>query len=577
MNNEENIDPKKILFVISNLFFFGILLFNRTWGVGITLFEIAHLLPFLWKKNKISPYIFMKAALAVFLSLLFWTRDNGTLHLLSFASMFAINITLFIETERGRILSATEFVTFTCSFPARFTLLSNALSKPLQHSQQLVLVVERRLRSEQLRRILIGICLSLPLLLILAGLFASADQTFEAYFVDFFQKITGFFAFWNRLPSLWDIFWWGTQFFFFYLYLCFILPIKTSVAIAKEWNAYLIEKAIIAGSVCTIFALFLLTQIKTTAGIVEGFRSGVLNPSTFVREGFGELFVATTIGFGIAHLLHHALKSHGGKLARASFWITVTLLTELVMVALIAGERVFLYQWEYGLTEARIWGIVSLLCLFSLLGTFFLELFRRIQEGLRLCVVLFTASFLILALGLLNIDMLISLTWPPRTSAGIDYQYIGRLSYDAVDTWEQQLVGLNGNTIQLCDLGEAIYNPYYPTVRAGDQPRSTYHPCDEQVRDLKPKFDLLNGIFIANKISWSNTDIISTHVTDINYTGYYFSYSCREHTTDMPDVRSLNTAAFHGKKILCAHIQDWSAFYTQYEKLRDTVEKTHRE
>src|SRR5258706_11299910 len=65
-----------IVAILYNFLFFYLFLFKRDWGMGVTFFEIAHLVPVFFTTNNKSKFFYAKIVLAVLLSFFFWTRAD---------------------------------------------------------------------------------------------------------------------------------------------------------------------------------------------------------------------------------------------------------------------------------------------------------------------------------------------------------------------------------------------------------------------------------------------------------------------------------------------------------------------
>ena len=285
--------------------------------------------------------------------------------------------------------------------------------------------------SETIQKIIGGLLLSLPALLVLVALFSSADKNFQEIFIAFFDKLA-LFLHWDWLKNLDQILTFIIQSGLFWLYLCLVFPYKDHIyEVPHAYIKHIVEEMTLGGVVAGVFALFIVTQFKSVNFILEGFTTGRINPGAFVREGFFQLLIACIIGLGVFHFLKRDLPRH---------LLTLFLLLEIFLVSLVAGERVWLYQYQFGFTHARIWGILFLSFLLILIFSLFLNLKNKIDNYQLWQASILSFSLLILLAGILNIDSLIANFRPPLIDGKVDTTYLAtRLSWDAADYWVNKL------------------------------------------------------------------------------------------------------------------------------------------
>lgn len=114
------------------------------------------------------------------------------------------------------------------------------------------------------------------------------------------------------------------------------------------------ERIIVLGSVCALFALFLVLQLSYLFGDPGAAAGSGMTYAEFARRGFGELTVVASLATLLVIVLDRlAEPGRGDGLAR---------LLALVLIALVqllldsAYRRVTLYEQAYGYTAARLYG-----------------------------------------------------------------------------------------------------------------------------------------------------------------------------------------------------------------------------
>src|SRR5258708_12663214 len=183
------------LAVAYNFFFFFIFLFRREWGFNITLFEIAHLVPIFFISNNKSKLFYIKPILAILTSFLFWTRADLFFQMLSILTIVGLNVIIFEEGRNGELVSAEYLFSFPLICLLKFSYYSCNFFKFLLSWQTKLKKFEGKLKSETLKRIIVALFLSVPVLLILIVLFSSSDPNFTNIFRELFSKIASFMYF----------------------------------------------------------------------------------------------------------------------------------------------------------------------------------------------------------------------------------------------------------------------------------------------------------------------------------------------------------------------------------------------
>lgn len=433
LKSEDRILPAHTLLFLSiyNFLIFSLFLFNRAWGIGLTLFEIAHVTPMLLMTKTKSKLFYIKILFAILASIFYWIRADDIIRTLSLITVIGLNIVIFQEATTGQIVSPSYLLRQLFIWIEKLVNYSVALV----NSRFVLLHETKKIQTARhpdlLKKVFTGVLISSPILLILILLFASADSNFENLFTALFDKIKFIFDFeWvKKLSWLWNLFY---EFVFFWLYLCLVFPYKESHAVLKSENfKSIVEKLTVGVLIAGIFAVFIITQFKTVSFILEGFSTGNLNPSLFVREGFFQLIISCLIGLGVFHFIKNEL---------AKNFITSLLLIEVFLVALTAGEKVWLYQYKFGLTQARVWGIFFLFFLFSIITALYLHLKNKISNNIKWQIFLLSFSSLVIIAGFMNIDKLIAIYRPPVVNEKVDVLYMARvLSWDAADLWVEGL------------------------------------------------------------------------------------------------------------------------------------------
>ncbi|MBI2599610.1 DUF4173 domain-containing protein, partial [Candidatus Daviesbacteria bacterium] len=200
------------------------------------------------------------------------------------------------------------------------------------------------------------------------------------------------------------------------------------------------ELIVITGSVLFLFAVFISVQFRYLfLGVEERELSQLgitsLTYSEYVRRGFFELLIASTISSGVivyALKYLHFLTDRQKPLVQI---FTAVCTVETGLILLSAVKRVALYADAHGLTRARVFGFVFLIWLAVLLTIFLIRVFKQWRKEKFFTSVLISTFLILLSVNLINIDGLIATKYRPTVNEEIDYYYLTNLSTDAVESW----------------------------------------------------------------------------------------------------------------------------------------------
>ncbi len=497
-----------VLTAVYNFLLFFLFLFNRSWGMGVTLFEIAHLVPVMVTTTNKSKAFYAKIILTVLISLFFWTRADSIIRALSLLTVIGLNLIIFQEARSGESISPSYLFKLPFIWLEKFIYYTQLTLQYLVSWHLKLSGLKKFVQSETIKKVIVGVVISMPIIFILIVLFSSADQNFQNIFVEFSKNIRLLLSpkWIENLNWLWVF---GVKSGLFWLYLCLVFPYKElDNKVSDGALKNIIEKLTVGTLVAGIFAVFIVTQFKTISFILDGFTSGQLNPSLFVREGFFQLLMSTIIGLGVFHVLKKDLAKH---------FLTLFLLIEIFLVSLVAGERVWLYQYQFGLTQARVWGIFFLSVLISVIVALFLNLRNILAEKTKWQTYILSFAFLVLCMGLINVDHLIATFRPPIVNNKVDIYYMARnLSWDGADLW---IKGLSD-------------------VKSGD---------------LEYKYNLVNNLryFIAYRENNGNS-----YNMDVG----------KICSLPEKDWLSVNISVLKNKKQICDNYPTWMDFKVEYER-----------
>lgn len=286
--------------------------------------------------------------------------------------------------------------------------------------------IRNRLDSGQVKPVLFGLGIGLPLVVVFTGLFASADAAFADLLT---QAFSGF-----DLPAL--------------LSHAVSVTVTAGVVIGI-WRFGLADRApkplgglgssgldrssaaTALGLLVALFAAFVGVQITYLFGGLSTLERTGLTYSEYARRGFFELVIVAALVLGVVLVFDWATHRGDSRRARLVDGLNATLVTLTLVVLASAGYRMSLYTSQFGLTELRLYtsvfmgwvGLVLVWTVFTVLR----NQRRRFALGAFLAAV-----SMIVGLNAVNPDAVIARANLTNESVELDAAYLAQLSNDAI-------------------------------------------------------------------------------------------------------------------------------------------------
>ncbi|RKP51649.1 DUF4173 domain-containing protein [Cohnella endophytica] len=298
-------------------------------------------------------------------------------------------------------------------------------------------------RKSALGKVLIGLCISVPLLIVVVNLLASADGVFQ-------RALSGFPDWWNGLSIgegvsrlLWILL--AGIAFFCYLW-GFVKPGRSSVKVDRtvtksvpEESQYVsmridpIIMATLLVSVNVVYVLFVVLQFSYLFGAWEGALPDGKTYAEYARSGFMELVAVSFINFAILII---ALLSRGAEDPARLRSLISKLLYLLVgcsgVMLYSAYSRLILYEEMYGYTYIRFLVHAFMIFLAILLIIAAIRIRTDVIPLAKCYIVIGLASYVFM--NYVGMDRVIAGNNIDRYREGgaIDPQYLSTLSADAM-------------------------------------------------------------------------------------------------------------------------------------------------
>lgn len=285
-------------------------------------------------------------------------------------------------------------------------------------------------------KVLLGLILTIPLLLVIVPLLASADDVFRS----FIEQIPNLFKNINIgqfIPRLLIV---TIVTCLVFSYLWSLLPSKsTSIPMIfkikiQSPGAFLdpITVTTLLVLIDALYVFFIAIQFSYLFGSLTDSLPHNLTYAQYARKGFFELVVVTLINLVILIGNLNYVNASEKKVAKAVKVLNTTLVISTFIMLLSAHFRMSLYEEAFGFTYLRILTHVFMGYLFVLFTLSLAKIWRQSVPLLKSFIVVSLITYTLL--NYINIDQLIAKNNIERYNQGnpIDISYLTTLSYDAV-------------------------------------------------------------------------------------------------------------------------------------------------
>lgn len=305
-------------------------------------------------------------------------------------------------------------------------------------------ISERAKNKEQnmiVRRIILGIVISIPCVLFLVMMLSSADMVFQNNFISFNRWISKLFDFLNIYKLVMGIF--AGLYLFGHLYSSFtkgdkkiINVINDKDNVANKIKGDVIVFNILLVSILIIYTIFIVIQFKYLFS--TGALPNDLNYSEYARRGFFELVFLSILNIALILLTTYLLKDkiyeEKNKWALLTKLMLIYLCVITVILLVSSYYRMSLYDSAYGFTRLRI--LVYIFLIFEAAGLIatFVYIIKHNFSILSVYAAIGLAFYL--TLNLVKIDEIIAKRNIDMYFNGqvetVDMDYLMTLSSDAV-------------------------------------------------------------------------------------------------------------------------------------------------
>lgn len=387
---------------------------NLGWGIIGVIFWIVIVksYPNIWKDK----YLKKMAIVWLILTLIMWTRNNVVVKVLSFLGWWWMAGTTIVLAKNENRLDGwwqviTTFLTGVAGFFGSFL------------EVILVLSQVKRVRGKWWKAI-VGVLLAIPALYVFGSLFYAADPIF----IMVVRSIHLEFKLDEKL--IFD----GIISIIFFASIFSLMRIsltkKIEIKVGRDMS---VEVGVAGGLVVLLFVFFGLLQIPylvISRGILE--QQGIML-SDYTRRGYGEMLTACLMGFGVVSLIEALVKNKWQKR------LSGVMLLAIVWIVVASTRRNYLYQANFGLTEARILGFFFSLGLLLTAIVYLKKIIKGWHTDWLIKQVGLIVGIILVVLNVTDVDWITASIKPPTLGYGIDYEYLANRSADGIEGWAKAL------------------------------------------------------------------------------------------------------------------------------------------
>lgn len=424
--------PARIVSVVALLaVLFDVLVMQHPLGVGLgiagTLFAAT---VWLGKPILSVPPTVAAKALAGGLALVAWIPTFRSAQVLVF---YTVVVAIFLGLLSVRVLALDDLRSWSVGGYAQ-AIGTSALAGVVETFDFVTTDVSFGKTSNRLGRVLVGLLVVVPILVVFTVLFAGADAVFSRMLTSIVDIDLGRFM--GHALTVAALTWAGVGM------LRYALRVETSATETNRQPRLVVEATTGLVAIGALFAVFVVVQFAYLFGGLE--TNTGLTYAEYARKGFFELVTVGALIVLLALAVDRLVQ--GTERSRAVDVALTTLVVETLIVLASAVVRLNLYVDAFGLTEARFYAAVFLVWAGVVLVLVAGMLLRGRRAGFAFAAFV-TGIVLLVATAVANPDGVIART--NLTKAPVDVGYLAWLSADAVPS----LIGELEPDV-LCDMAD---------------------------------------------------------------------------------------------------------------------------
>ena len=281
-------------------------------------------------------------------------------------------------------------------------------------------------------RVVRGIIIALPVLLVFLVLFSSADLIFQKYLLNLIHIDVDFQTVLRSILVLCAT----SALIGAYSY-AFSKKEDSAVSgatINKSHTVGHIETSILLGAVNVLFFAFILVQLTYLFGGEGNIASQGFTYAEYARKGFFELIAVAVISFLLVLVTERYTAKKDTEHTLIFKTLSTALIVQVVLIMASAFKRLLLYEEAYGFTTLRLYSHAFIVFLAAIFILLLYKIFKDKRENLFVFRAFVSILIFLAAMNILNPDAFIARRNIERfkTTDNLDIYYLNWLSDDAI-------------------------------------------------------------------------------------------------------------------------------------------------
>ncbi|MBP3041423.1 DUF4173 domain-containing protein [Bacillaceae bacterium Marseille-Q3522] len=440
MNSNDQIVNKKNIYLLLSTTMLGILtnilFYGNTLGISYPIFVIVFYTVFFLhtraQLQKKAAFAWLLLIPIVMLSLNYLFNANIVFYILNF---LAIPVLVVMQTTLITGREKEKWYTVQFIFDILYGFFYRPFAFLAIPFKIIGLFIRKRTglkKDSILSKILLGILISFPLLIVIVSLLASADLMFG----QMIEMIPDLFVNINIGDMIGRFLLFAVVTVFAFSYICSLIqPKPVSKNVPVQLNTNLLDGVIaitVLSIINVIYVIFTFIQFSYLFGSMNNALPANFTYAEYARRGFSELVLVTIINMSIV-LAFIFLSKKSGKAMKLAMRFLQTVLVLCTFVMLFSAHfRMSLYEEAYGYTYNRLLTHAFMVFLFVLFAITLYRIWREKAKLFRLYLLTGIVAFLVI--NYINIDRMIAKSNIARyeTTGKLDISYLTVLSEDAI-------------------------------------------------------------------------------------------------------------------------------------------------
>ncbi|MEK3719911.1 DUF4153 domain-containing protein [Paenibacillus sp. FSL H8-0034] len=417
-----------------------LLFYDQAWGVSYPLFIAVFYMYFYWAlKERIALRLDASFMLLIPIALLSLTYAVFSNTLFMVLNAFAIPCLIFVHTVWTLRRPAIRWYEASMVLAVLEQLFGHTMRYVPQPALIVIKSIKEKIqtgRSQRMWKILIGIVISLPIVLLVGSLLASADTMFDRLLSQLPELVGKMQPGETIFRLIWIAF--VTSGLFAYVW-GMLYPLKRRHR-PEDVPAVPMKKVSMDATVTitillilnTMYVLFAVVQFSYFFGGGMTALPAEMTYADYAHRGFAELIVVTVINFTLLMITLHGTDRSVRSMDLFLRLLLAVLIGCTGVMLCSAFLRMLMYEEAYGFSETRLLVDVFIIFLSVLFTIALVKLWKDRLQLMKPYVSLALAAYLIV--NYMQVDAIVASNNIKRFEAvgSIDTEYLGSLSFEAV-------------------------------------------------------------------------------------------------------------------------------------------------